>query len=210
MKDSPAGHRLINVDQVDPGKYHVLCRLKAFLESVRREREEMRTGVQRCLKQLDADVRDDTVRHKQTLLPLLNGSRLFFHFLRMGSSAIGRMSIWFSQEASGIVMSRIDTCAILDTACSTPPQVDTSTYRNISIITGAVSKGGERTHVFQLLRELLTNFSATPAQPAFANDQGKEKDTSKPEKNKGNKNKPKSDEQGDRVQQERKKPKTKG
>jgi hypothetical protein len=87
---------------------------RIFLE-YNKAREVMRIAVKRCIKMLDIDVRNNTVLHQQSLFPLL-GKR--------------RMSLCFNQEASGVFLPQVGMCAIPQTACNTPPQVDTSKYKS--------------------------------------------------------------------------------
>lgn len=66
----------------------------------------MRIGVNSDSNMLDAGVRDDKVLRKQSLLAFLGGRR---------------MSIWFNQEASTVVIPQIGIRVILEATCNTPP-----------------------------------------------------------------------------------------
>jgi hypothetical protein len=166
--------------------------VQEFFLEYNKAREVMRIAVKRCINIEHLDARNNTVLHQQSLFPLL-GKR--------------RMSLCFNQEASGVFLPQVGMCAIPQTACNTPPQVDTSTYRNITRATG---KGEEKTHAFLALPRPFVIFLSTSAQLAFGSDQRNDGDKAKPGQKKPDKGKSQSDKQSDREQQEKQKPKTKG
>src|SRR5256885_6975906 len=97
-----------------------------------------------CIKAFCANAHDNKVLIKPPLSSLLDRKRTAFYPYPMLLEHARLLTIWFSQKA-GRVCYTLGNGAILEVMRNTPPQVDTSTYRNRrKSKAGAVGKKRQR------------------------------------------------------------------